>query len=139
MKKILLPILCLGTILGIAPAYAQPVLECQVPFDFNIGPTTLSAGKYRVTFPTQGAIMVRNESTREGAITLTTAEMQSQKRIGEHSRLVFTRYAGDQYYLAEVWTQGHEFGSVLKKSRKEVMVAVRTPRNSREQIMIASR
>jgi hypothetical protein len=137
MKKLLLPMMvCVSAFLGIVPVSAQDNrLECNVPFDFNIGPTTMTAGHYMVTFPSNGVVQIRNLDSNKAAATITIPAIQPHQRLSDRSRLVFTRYPGDQYFLAEVWKQGREYGNVLRKSQSEIKVAS----GRSEQIIVASR
>jgi hypothetical protein len=86
---------------------AQRVIA-GIPFAFNVGKTTLPAGKYTITVlnPTSDrkALQIRSLNGRASAIVLTTT---SSARASDNAKLVFERY-GDQYFFAQAQMAGDE-------------------------------
>lgn len=77
------------------------LFSVQVPFDFRVGSSHLSAGHYRVLHVGSHLILLqRDDGKAQGLIPV----MVSDRPSGESaSKLVFNRY-GDQYFLSQVWT-----------------------------------
>ena len=84
---------------------AQRVIA-SIPFSFNVGKTTLPAGKYTITVlnPTSDrkTLQIRSLNGRASAIVLT---MTSSGHASDNAKLVFERY-GDQYFFAKVRVAG---------------------------------
>lgn len=93
-------------IVGASPfLYSQTqmttLFNVQVPFDFRVGSSHLSAGHYRVLHVGSHLILFqRDDGKAQGLIPV----LVSDRPLGESaSKLVFNRY-GDQYFLSQVWT-----------------------------------
>ena len=105
------------------PAKAQSLqykLTANIPFDFTVGNTRLTAGVYAIQRAEmgQGDLVVRiSRVGGDGTVTgLTSATYTVHPK--DDARLVFHRY-GDQYFLSEVWPNASTTGRVLPKSRGE--------------------
>ena len=77
------------------------LFKVQVPFDFRVGSSHLSAGHYRVLHVGSHLIQFqRDDGKANGLIPV----MVTNTRFDiEGSKLVFNRY-GNQYFLSQVWT-----------------------------------
>jgi hypothetical protein len=90
-------------------------LTAQIPFEFQVGEQTMSPGHYLVekrwTTPVPD---IRNQDSGK---TIFVAS-QGQTLTGQKPlRLVFHR-CGDQYFLAEIWSE-YGVGSKVSPSRTE--------------------
>src|SRR4030095_8731159 len=109
MKKQALKVfsmLSLSVILGVVSAHANPAgpVKANIPFDFTVANKTLPAGAYTVVpMTTPNVLLIRHEDGRAAAIVITNP-MPARQEQGQ-TKLVFRRY-GDQYFLAQVWTEG---------------------------------
>ena len=73
-------------------------IVANIPFTFNVGKTSLPAGKYTVTVLNQ----IRSTNGRSSAMILTNGVIGD---ISENSKLVFER-DGDRYYFAQAQMAG---------------------------------
>ena len=143
MKKLYVSIFLLFglyAILAAAPARAQGVREqtASIPFSFNVGDKTFPAGLYRVRQLNpaldRAALEIKSEDGRMSKVTLTRPVRA--RRTTEEARLVFTRY-GEQYFLAQVWTQAQDDGLALPTSRSERTLARQAGERAPERMSIA--
>jgi len=92
---------------------AQRVIA-SIPFTFNVGKTTLPAGKYTITVlnPTSDrkTLQIRSLNGRASAIVLT---MTSNGHASDNAKLVFERY-GDQYFFSQAQMAGNETLAALR-------------------------
>jgi hypothetical protein len=115
-------ILMLAAVLTVG-AQAQTVSGQQVlasvPFEFNVGNTTLPAGKYVITVlnPTSDRriLQVRSTDGRSSAMILTSAVIG---KAADNAKLVFHRY-GDRYFFAQAHLAGDATTLAAVKSRAE--------------------
>lgn len=123
MKKyfnIPLVIIMLAGVLAVS-AQAQtsgaPRVIASIPFAFNVGKTTLPAGKYTITVlnPTSDrkTLQIRSLNGRASAIVLTTT---SNGHASDNAKLVFERY-GDQYFFAQAQMAGDETTLAVLRSK----------------------
>ncbi len=135
MKKLYIPLML---IMLAVSAHAQTSSVQKViansPFAFNVGKTTLPAGKYTITVlnPTSDrkTLQIRSLNGRSSAIVLT---MASNGSLSDSAKLVFERYddryyfaqaqmAGDATSLAAVRTKQHNDKQVAKAGKKTIVV-----------------
>ena len=99
-------------------AGAQKVVA-NIPFAFNVGNTSLPAGKYTITVLNPSSdrkvLQVRSTNGRSTAITQTTNVIGD---ASDDSKLVFHRY-GDRYFFAQAQMAGETTGLAAPKSRAE--------------------
>jgi len=95
----------------------------SIPFAFNVGKTTLPAGKYTITVlnPTSDrkTLQIRSLNGRASAIVLTTT---SSGRANDTAKLVFERY-GDQYVFAQAQMDETTLAALRTKERGDKQVA----------------
>jgi len=95
----------------------------SIPFAFNVGKTTLPAGKYTITVlnPTSDrkTLQIRSLNGRASAIVLTTT---SSGRASDTAKLVFERY-GDQYVFAQAQMDETTLAALRTKERGDKQVA----------------
>lgn len=120
--NILMTILMLAAVLTVGAqaqtANAQHVIAA-VPFEFNVGNTTLPAGKYVITVlnPTSDRriLQVRSTDGRSSAMILTSGVIG---KAADDAKLVFHRY-GDRYFFAKARMAGDATTLAAVKSRSE--------------------
>jgi hypothetical protein len=135
MKKLYIPLMLIMLAVS-AHAQTSSVQKviANIPFAFNVGKTTLPAGKYTITVlnPTSDrkTLQIRSLNGRSSAIVLT---MASNGSLSDSAKLVFERYddryyfaqaqmAGDATSLAAVRTKQHSDKQVAKAGKKTVVV-----------------
>jgi hypothetical protein len=141
MKKLSIFLLFgLFAILAAAPARAQSIQEqtASIPFAFNVGDKSFPAGDYRVRrlnpASDRVALEIKSADGHFGKITLTS--FVHSGKASEQARLVFTRY-GEQYFLAQVWTQAQSEGLALPTSRSERTLARKARERAPESATVA--
>lgn len=81
-------------------------IVANIPFSFNVGKTSLPAGRYTVMVlnPTSDRqiLQIRSANGRSSAMILTSGVIGE---VSENSKLVFER-DGDRYYFAQVQMAG---------------------------------
>lgn len=91
----------------------------NIPFAFNVGKTTLPAGKYTVTVVNPGSdrkvLQIRSSDGRSSAITQTVGVIG---KASDKAKLVFHRY-GDQYFFAQAQMAGETVSLAAVKSNVE--------------------
>lgn len=97
---------------------AQKVVA-NIPFAFNVGNTSLPAGKYTITVlnPTSDrkVLQIRSTNGRSTAMIFTNALIGN---VSDDAKLVFQRY-GDQYFFAQAQMAGESASLAAVKSRAE--------------------
>jgi hypothetical protein len=89
--------------------------QAAIPFAFRVGERILPAGEYNISH-SNGVLFIREASGDHSVIVITNSAHLSDR--SPNSRLSFHRY-GENYFLANVWTQGSSDGCELPKSRTE--------------------
>jgi hypothetical protein len=115
MKRTMMKVtaaLALAVTFGIATAYAQTNanLRADVPFNFTVGKTAIPAGDCGVVLSTEVA-RITCTGDEAGIVGLPAKADATGK-----AKMVFHKY-GDQYFLAEVWTESK--GLILAESPAE--------------------
>ena len=88
-----------------APAGAQSVdLIARVPFEFNVGETTLARDTYQLSRLSDHPDMLLVRSGRKGVMI--RAEVVGAGKRAAAPSLLFHRY-GDQYFLREIRLEGN--------------------------------
>lgn len=104
--------LALAVTFGIATAYAQTNanLRADVPFNFMVGKIAIPSGDCGVVLSSQAARVACGDEQAAIVGLRATADATGQPK------LVFHKY-GDQYFLAEVWTESK--GLIVAESPAE--------------------
>ncbi len=113
MKRLrLIPILLafLVVLSSSSLVFPDDQLIATVDFSFRAAGTVFPAGKYLVTFQTQGDLTIQNTATGKTVICPYVTRLAS--RDDNKGMLVFDK-AGDQYYLSEIYEVGID-GFALK-------------------------
>lgn len=102
---ILICVVLVGTVAVTAQSMttSEPFLRANIPFAFVVGGVHLAAGEYRVYHPGNPYIVVieNNDGT---ARAMTYVRPSAVSPSANSTKLLFNRY-GDQYFLAEIWTE----------------------------------
>ncbi len=132
---------CIVAAAVVAPGYSaiaqsSPVREvANVPFDFRSGSNLMPAGKYEITKLSDHILLLRGTDQARSQIipAFDTISMKPQN----HGKLVFHRY-GNQYFLYQVWSEGHSDGFQLPKghAEKEMLRAKAEPVHSTTELAL---
>jgi hypothetical protein len=113
-----LSVLTVLGLLAIPLAAQNRSLKADIPFEFTAAGKAMPAGEYEIvsTADPSGVTRLFAVDAKQGALLV-------GNRIGggenqESSRLTFNKY-GNQYFLAEIWTQGQAVGRGFPMSRTE--------------------
>jgi hypothetical protein len=106
-------------------AHAQTKVIANIPFAFNVGKTTLPAGRYTITVLNPSSdrkiLQIRSMNGRSSAVVLTTGIIG---HASDNAKLVFEHY-GDRYVFAQAQLAGDETTlAALKPKKKSSMVAI---------------
>jgi hypothetical protein len=97
-------------------AQPKPRGRVEIPFAFHVRDVALPAGTYTVEeFITTGTIMITNDETGKGILTLAPANRSGDTN---ESKLVFNKY-GDRYFLSELWFAGKGAGDCVPMGKLE--------------------
>jgi hypothetical protein len=94
-----------------------------IPFSFNVGEKTFSAGEYTVEpnrRDSHNVWLLQSKSGNESVLFSTNAVWTN--KTNEETKLVFNNYDG-QYFLSQIWTAGDNSGRELRKPQAEVTLA----------------
>jgi hypothetical protein len=91
-------------------------LVANIPFQFNVGQTTLPAGQYKLTWNTeQRLLLIRSTDGKASAVIFMNSVTG---RAQDHGKFVFRRY-GNRYFFAQAWDGGSGAGLESTQSRAE--------------------
>ncbi|HWY06291.1 MAG TPA: hypothetical protein VNY24_05490 [Candidatus Acidoferrales bacterium] len=94
-------------------------LQAEIPFQFNVGNTTLPAGSYLIHHLEGNDLMVMEIRSNDGTLSaLFNVESAEAKSAPEKTELIFNKY-GDRYFLSELFDEGNADGNRLPPSRDE--------------------
>ena len=96
-------VVLLTTALNGQMAIRQPLFHVDIPFAFIVGGTHLPAGHYHVYHPGDPyLIVIEREDGQARAMAYVHPSATGPSEAS--AKLVFNKYEGEQYFLAEVWT-----------------------------------
>ena len=98
-------------------ASAQSTLTFEVPFDFQVGKTEMTAGKYEMTRMNFGRYLLRNTDTKNSSIVFFDISTGKINRSSDE-KIVFNRY-GETYFLRSLYDKPGENGHELTESKSE--------------------
>jgi len=113
-------VLGLMLVLSAVPGHADNTkkIKVTIPFDFVVGSKQLKAGNYVVqSWGNSGdvALLFRSE---DGGAQQIVFVVPVENNTGNHERLVFHRYGGEQF-AAQVWFMGNAEGYELIPGSRE--------------------
>jgi hypothetical protein len=98
-------------------------LEAQIPFQFEVGNTTLPAGTYVIHRLDDNDETVMQLSKKDGTMSLLfDVESTQANSTPEKTELIFNKY-GDRYFLSEMFDEGNPDGSRVYASSDEKMAS----------------
>ncbi len=106
--------------LAVTPALAQQRVVANIPFNFVVQNTTMTAGQYTVNEVNDTLWAIRSVDGSEHAL-ITTGTVENNDSAPTPSRLVFHRY-GDEYFLSEIWVGG-SLGRRINPTRHEMQLS----------------
>ena len=106
--------------LAATPSHAQTLIKANVPFDFCAGYGQLPASEYSIT-RTGLNVMVLMDGRGHG-VELMTPRVTDLRSDIEVPKLVFHRY-GNEYFLAEIWSNADGSVRKLAVNRREKQLA----------------
>lgn len=110
-----LSLLALALLVGVPSTFAQIKAKANVPFDFKVGKSVLSAGSYQVASVSANAISITSRDAHAGVLSMVRTEYAGKN---QSPKLVFHKY-GDQYFLAQIWDGSGNAGMQLPESKLE--------------------
>lgn len=118
MKRILMAASIVAGLLAL-PLVAEEShhLKVEIPFAFHAGEVWLPPGDYTVTQFQPSVIAIHSKDALDHALIL--AHRSSFQKAEPKAYLVFNRYPGERYFLAQVWQPDENQGLQLVKTRKE--------------------
>jgi hypothetical protein len=93
----------------------------NIPFDFRMGTKSMPAGRYNFK-ETGGVLQIKDATGKHSAFNLTLPASRGHAVLGP--KVQFHRY-GDQYFLANIFTEGSTEGRSVGVSKLEREVASR--------------
>jgi len=125
-KQILFPLFTMVLLMAAGSANAQlgsaPAVRAKVPFDYNVGNTTIKAGNCSIReTETVDVLAIRCA----GETKLALSRIVSGKPATA-TKLVFHKY-GDQYFLAQVWLEGERTGWELSSTTENELMSKASP------------
>src|ERR1700745_1289809 len=89
----------LFAVLACSGLQAQTTMTANIPFDFQLGKSTMAAGGYRISYsPHLVTFQSKDGHSYAGVLTLPA----DRRKPTEEGVLRFNRY-GDTYFLSGVW------------------------------------
>jgi len=102
------------------PSHAQALIKANVPFSFSAGQGLLPAGEYSIAKTGIGQVLLLSAGQRRVELMMPmTTEWRDDINT---AKLVFHRY-GDEYFLAEIWTNGDDSVRTLRVTPRERQLA----------------
>ncbi len=106
--------------LAATPSHAQAMIKADVPFSFSAGYGVLPAGEYNIARSGLGQVMLLSNG-RHGVELMIPKTTDWRDNVGT-PKLVFHRY-GDEYFLAEIWTNADDCVRTLSVHPRERQLA----------------
>ncbi len=117
-------------------------ITSDIPFAFNVGSTSLSAGQYNLgnsSLP-RGVILVKSAKEHQHVAVLTMPKYA--RDVPTETTLVFHRYRGeggeDKYFLTQIWVLGDNIGTELPMSRAEKETAKKAAKRDMITLVVPS-
>src|SRR5262249_24031437 len=109
--------------LGGRSGFAQAaIMKASIPFNFNVGDVSLTAGEYTVRVVGNSVLWVQSKDGKSVANMMTMPVINNGGGSSTRGKLVFTRYA-DQYFLSRAFWPAYDQGWEVLKSRRQLEVA----------------
>ena len=127
------------SMIAVGQVQAQDRMLVNVPFDFTVGTTTLSAGDYSVNRVTDwnGAVVLRDQNEPNNAKFVNTNAAEAVTAPSK-SKLVFHRY-GNRYFLSQIWIEGNIRGRELARPTAEKAMIKLAKFESKDEVILEAR
>jgi hypothetical protein len=103
------------SLLTVSTSFAQDKLKANVPFSFQVGKSSLSAGTYSVSNAANGVIRLQNKDAGSAVLA---SYFNAEKLKAEQPKMVFHKY-GSSYFLVEIWDGAGTSGMQFPESKRE--------------------
>lgn len=112
-------LVCSMAVAANAQNSSRRLLVANVPFQFNVGDTTLPAGEYTIaqTNPASDCVILQI-STKDRSRSVLLQMNSIVGKTADASTLIFHRY-GNKYFFAQAWIDGESEGLNAPGSRAE--------------------
>lgn len=111
-----------------------PLFRVDVPFAFTAAGVHLPAGSYLVSHVDPSLILIEKRDGKARALVYVAIENSNSSTP---TKLVFNKY-GDQYFMAQVWTEQDQQVHHCTKCRAEKILAAQA-RHAEETVVLAQR
>jgi hypothetical protein len=128
--------LSLSTVFNHVALLAQDQLCATIPFDFTVGPKSLTAGKYCVQELQPYVLQIRN--TQGGSSTFTMTLPADPTKEPGVAKFTFRRY-GNNYFLAEVSDNKNGRRFYQSVAEKELIAKASSPEPAVPATILASK
>lgn len=112
-----------------------PLFRVDVPFAFMAGGNHLPAGEYIVSHVDPNLIEIMKQDGSARALAHVAIEDQDGSVI---TKLVFNKYEGEHYFLAQVWTEQDSQVHHCTKCRRELQLIAQSGK-ANQTIILAKR
>lgn len=140
MKRLVITALMAVGLLSVPGWAEEKGLTAEVPFAFRVGEVWMMPGEYIVAPMNQSVYLVRTPDARENAVAV--IHRTGFQKAQDRAYLVFNKYEGERYFLAQIWQPGQNHGVQLMKSRREreiVTSVLHAEARVPEQVIIVAR
>ena len=120
----------------IVSAGAQSPVKVTIPFDFNVGDTTLKAGDYSIKAQSPGSapqLLVLQDTDGKPLAVVNGIRIDEKENNG-NPHLSFRKYE-DRYFLSQVWFDGTSAGVGVRHGRQEQELAKRDVRGTENRVV----
>jgi len=124
----------LSTMLCAQMVIKTPLFRADVPFAFMAAGVHLPTGSYIVSHVDPSLILIETRDGKARALVYVAIE---NSKSSTPTKLVFNKY-GDQYFLAQVWTEQDQEVHHCTKCRAEKILAAQA-RHAEETVVLARR
>jgi hypothetical protein len=97
-------------------------VHATIPFDFVVGDRAYPAGEYFLRPMDRNSTIIQIENEGEITAGLVLSNVCTSTVPSAKTKLVFRR-SGENYFLYQVWVEGHASGREFPRSRTEMRLA----------------
>lgn len=133
LAVLVLAVAFLPALLHAQMAIKTPLFRVDVPFAFMAGGAHLPAGSYIVSHVDPALVLIEKQDGKARALVHVAIENSNSSTP---TKLVFNKY-GDQYFMAQVWTEQDQQVHHCTKCREENQLAAQARRP--EQTVVLAR
>jgi hypothetical protein len=113
-KKMLMAVACLGAAIGSAQTM-QTAVKVNLPYDTQVGKSTLPAGKYSIKELANSVIEISSDDHKNASVFATVVPVEMKNgAAADHTKVVLNQEENGTYELKSIWLEGEEFGFELE-------------------------